>query len=696
MLKRVARFISFFTLSLLIGCGDPSIRIAKPSQPIKKTSPIAELLKQAQQTSSPASERLLLNAVRLLREEGKIIEASNILTTIDSSGLPTSQQADIIIETAYQALYNQDPDLAVSILTTDRINFTNIINQLDAKQAIESSLLRAAAWEASGNFLLAARERIYIAPLLQDDLEQTINLPIEGNISDQPTRPPQNTIGLIKSKQQNTQQIWLDLTSMSVEDLQHLSQTATFDETQGWFQLAWLFLANQDNLDAQASELDLWVRQHGTHPAANPLPESLAVLSQLVRQRPSRIALLLPLKGPYLPASRAIQDGFLAAHFTDSAIEVTKGVTEGDSEDNEKLTIRVYDSSDTSTFLATYQQAITEGAELVIGALQKVNVKTLQHYEGGLPVPTIALNRGENYQTNPANLYQFGLSPADEAHQVAAHAMAYEYKNAAVLYPDSAWGERVFKAFNEQWSKFEGTAITSATFDSKRDYSSAIKQMLMIQQSKSRASNLKRTLGVTFEFLPRRRQDIDFVFILASPKQARQIKPLLDFHYAADIPVYATSHVYEGQPTSSQDRDINGIEFCDIPWVLVPPTETQKNLVDAWPNTPSRYRRLNALGVDAYRLHARIQLLTAVPNSRFFGATGILSLSPENHITRELNWAQIRRGIPVAIPKHEVEPIENNTQGSDNATKWNQQQWRIKQPPPQPQDADRQPSGAAG
>lgn len=666
MLKRVARFVPFFMISILIGCTNTTVQTNNNVSALANASPVATLLAQAQETDSPAAERLMLKAIRLLRENGKLIEASNILETIDDTGLPPQVQASFIIETAYQALLQQDSELAVSILTTDRMNFINIVNLLDADQTVESSLLRAVSWEESGNYLAAARERIFIASLLPNP---------EGNEASNELQLVEQepfALNLSGTQQQNAHQIWLNLTALSVDDLHQLTQNATFDETKGWLQLAWLFRANQDNLDAQIRELDIWQKHYPDHPASARLPQSLAILSQLVNQRPSNIALLLPLDGPYLPAARAIQNGFLAAHFTDTQTQAT-------DQPKPLLTIKVYDSSRPDTFIETYNRAVSEGAELIIGALQKRNVDSLQEYEGGLPIPTIALNRGSNENKTNQNLYQFGLSPNDEARQVATRAYSLEHKNAAVLYPDSAWGERVFDAFSEQWQAMENTASTSATFNNKGDYSGSIKQMLMIQQSKTRANQLKRTLGIPFEFQPRRRQDIDFIFVLASPKQARQIKPLLDFHYAADIPVYGTSHLYGAVPSPSDDRDINGIEFCDMPWLLSTPSDTHANLDKAWPNSSPRYKRFNALGVDAYRLHARIQLLTAVPNARFFGATGVLSLTSNNHITRDLNWAKITKGKPTMIPQVKISPYSKATPETN-----------IYNPKPQGRDDDKQ------
>ena len=43
-------------------------------------------------------------------------------------------------------------------------------------------------------------------------------------------------------------------------------------------------------------------------------------------------------------------------------------------------------------------------------------------------------------------------------------------------------------------------------------------------------------MGTEVEFSPRRRQDIDSVFLLSGqPAEARSIKPLIAFHYAEDL-----------------------------------------------------------------------------------------------------------------------------------------------------------------
>ncbi|HBM24713.1 MAG TPA: hypothetical protein DD411_14230, partial [Alcanivorax sp.] len=48
-------------------------------------------------------------------------------------------------------------------------------------------------------------------------------------------------------------------------------------------------------------------------------------------------------------------------------------------------------------------------------------------------------------------------------------------------------------------------------------------------------------------------------FLVADPNEGRQIKPALNFHYARDLPVFATSHLYNGTPAPRRDQDLDGV-----------------------------------------------------------------------------------------------------------------------------------------
>ena len=105
--------------------------------------------------------------------------------------------------------------------------------------------------------------------------------------------------------------------------------------------------------------------------------------------------------------------------------------------------------------------------------------------------------------------------------------------------------------------------------------------------------------------MPIHRQDVDAIFLVASPTTAREIIPLLKYYYASDIPVYATSYVYRGTPHPAQDKDLDGVQFCDIPLVLDNSANMQKirKRMQALINpSEAEQVRLYAFGMDAYQL----------------------------------------------------------------------------------------------
>lgn len=139
------------------------------------------------------------------------------------------------------------------------------------------------------------------------------------------------------------------------------------------------------------------------------------------------------------------------------------------------------------------------------------------------------------------------------------------------------------------------------------------------------------------------------IFLIADPAQARQIKPTLAFHYAGNIPVYATSHIYSGVPNPGVDRDLNGIRFNTMPW-LFDSQSPEKKMIDQNTQSSAIYSRLHAMGVDAFRLYPRLPQLAQVPEMRLYGATGALRLLPDGRIEREQIWVRMRNGLAQPLP----------------------------------------------
>jgi outer membrane PBP1 activator LpoA protein len=151
-------------------------------------------------------------------------------------------------------------------------------------------------------------------------------------------------------------------------------------------------------------------------------------------------------------------------------------------------------------------------------------------------------------------------------------------------------------------------------------------------------------LSTRVEFSARRRQDVDVVFLLArNGAEARSLKPLLAFHYAGSLPIYATSSIYNGVASAS-DRDLDGINLVEMPWLLGSSPTIRAELAAGNTGTDT-YARLNALGADAYLLQSRFRQLQAGPDALLRGNTGLLTLNRNLQVVRELPLATFDEGV---------------------------------------------------
>ena len=137
------------------------------------------------------------------------------------------------------------------------------------------------------------------------------------------------------------------------------------------------------------------------------------------------------------------------------------------------------------------------------------------------------------------------------------------------------------------------------------------------------------------------RADSDAVFLAARPVQAQGLRPQLQFHRAADLQIYTTSHAWQGSLTASQVEDMRGIRLADIPWMVVddPGAADSRELVASYlPKSASGYARLYAMGMDALRLVPHLKRLQSTRYESLDGSTGNLYMDESNQIHRQLVW----------------------------------------------------------
>ncbi|NGY05243.1 penicillin-binding protein activator [Solimonas terrae] len=347
------------------------------------------------------------------------------------------------------------------------------------------------------------------------------------------------------------------------------------------------------------------------YPAAPPM---------MVPRTQGSIALLLPLSGTFSSTAESVRDGFFSAYFADAGHPA----------------VRVYDvGSSAETLRVAYQTALREGANFIVGPLRKEYVAQLAAFAP--PVPVLSLNYLDNGAVTPANFLQFGLAPADEARSAAEQASAAGLHRAAALVPDADWGGRALTAFDEGLRANGGAVVSAQRYQqSQFDQTKAIADLMGVGASQDRHRALTTALGEKSEFEPQRRNDLDMVFIGAREQDARALIPQLLFNRAGGLPIYATALVYDGTPTP----DINGVRFCDAPWIIGQSEQLQQQR-GATAGLTIINPRLFALGRDAYTLSAGLAQGRLRPGEEFDGASGHLLWRSGNVIGRKLSCVQI-------------------------------------------------------
>ncbi len=487
---------------------------------------------------------------------------------------------------------------------------------------------------------------------------------------------------------ENQQQIVQLLQTTDVLQLSLLREKPFDSVINGW--LALVDLLNATDQTRITIDLGNWRRIYSNHPAQPQLIERYATLSDLDDYR--QIALLLPLTSVYGAAARAFYDGFMREHNTNISSKSPQ--------------IILYDVGEAPVLSSFYYRAaVAQGADFVVGpfgrkatdvllATQQTNVETL--LIAAVPPQDVA-----------SNLFGISLSAEEEARQTADKAFADGHRQATVFRNHSEWGERVATAFVEQWQSLGGTIIKNKAFPKDiSDYTRIIQKLLGLDSSIIRKRLLEAHINTRLEFTARRNDDVELLFLAANAEQARLVVPQLRFFQAHDLPIYATSYAYGGNPNPAKDEDLDGLIFGDMRWMfeevsrykskiaaeqalkyaLKPASESgiddkqgdsttpsitanvvsqssqldgvttnrqQSPTAEQNPYKNSALNRLYALGIQSYQLIPRLNLLRNKTMHQFFGTAMTVRVDPNGRVVRIPVWAQFVSGL--------AEPIVNQS-----------------------------------
>src|SRR5690348_13895708 len=253
------------------------------------------------------------------------------------------------------------------------------------------------------------------------------------------------------------------------------------------------------------------------HPVGTEIGQGDAITREGFRM-PAQIALVLPMKGPLATPAEAVREGFFTAYF-------------GTQSDAPRPQVRSYDSGGTpAQAQAAYNQAVADGANLVIGPLARDSVSAMFAH-GTLPVPLLALNHPDSDMPPPPGSAEFGLLPEAEGAQAAAHISERGVHQVVVFIGSDDRARRAAAAFKAQFESLGGQVLSEASLSNGNvDYSDAIHAAL---------GDAPPDAGIV---------------LLMRPQTARLLMPQLHLANVTQ-PVFATSLIYAGGDNATADRD---------------------------------------------------------------------------------------------------------------------------------------------
>lgn len=424
----------------------------------------------------------------------------------------------------------------------------------------------------------------------------------------------------------NLMTLWSELSSLSNWELQQLKNLKP-PYFEGWLDL--ILKANKwgDNKVIFDQKVIEFQAKYYNHPAKF-IAEQLLLVSQADTPVINHIAILLPLSGKHESIGEIVQQGILAGY-------------------NDQTLLTFIDTTDLD-FTTLAQRFKDEEIDHVIGPLLKPNVdEYIAQTE--IQQPTLLLNI-PTLGNLAYNHFALSMKREDEAIQAATVLANRNYKHPVLFATQDSASRKIAASFVSKWQELTGDLLETVQLPPNQDMQKDLKTSLDIDVSTARIRNLEAQISQKIKTENRNRRDIDMIFIAAPSQYTRLIKPFIDVNtstYSDTIPMFASSLSHKGATEDAEIRDLSGLTFSEIPWLLESQAQnkTQYTISDQlWPNRPESLQRIFALGFDSLQIMPKLELMRDLPYLRHFGQTGELNMDKNNIISRSILWGQYNNG----------------------------------------------------
>ncbi|WP_416411543.1 penicillin-binding protein activator [Pantoea sp. App145] len=635
-------------------------------------------LQQVQQSSDDSKTDWQLLAIRALLKEGKYPQAGDQIKQLPQQ-LSDVQQQELQLLRAQMLIGQQDFNGAQQLL--GQLKTTGMSQD---QQARFYGLQIAAAQNRPSLALL----RAYIAqePLLQG-----------------------------ADHQSNIDATWQALTQMTKDQISNLVINADENTLQGWLDLLNTWHTNSQDPEMLKAAIKDWQTRYPVNPAAKTLPTALSQVQNFSKASTSTIALLLPLNGQAQIFANAIQKGFNDAKngvltaapapqpqptatpaTGDASVQQQPAATPAAPADNNAVVspaaaavtpeqnaqqpaaapapatpapaasaadsnaqVKVYDTS-SQPIQQVMQQAQQDGATIVVGPLLKSDVETVANSNS--PLNVLALNEPEQIQNHP-NICYFALSPEDEARDAAHHMWDQGKRQPLLLLPRNSYGDRVGKAFAQEWQTLGGSTVLQQRFGSVGELKQGINSgaginlsgtPLIVEPAQPQGVSIAGLTIPAPQTSPPATDtsggSLDSVYIVASQDELQLIKPMIAMRTSSrsNIALYASSRSFQAGAGPDFRLEMDGLQFSDIPLLSGSNPALMQQAAKSFNNDYSLVR-LYAMGIDAWTLANHFNQMRQVPGFAIDGKTGKLSATPDCVINRKLAWNQYRQGQIVPV-----------------------------------------------
>ena len=214
-------------------------------------------------------------------------------------------------------------------------------------------------------------------------------------------------------------------------------------------------------------------------------------------------------------------------------------------------------------------------------------------------------------KVNSSNLLIFNVNRKEDYYSLLNYAKGTRSRNSIIIDDENTKDKETLAQI---WMNLDGNVLSSST-SGREQNEKLLSDLLLRENSKSRARKLSRVLSIPLEATPRRRNDIDSLILSVSLSKARSLKPALEYNYGESIPVYLFPDWRNDEHYFNKEIDLEGTVLIDMPWMLGPSSTINEKIEQ------SKTRNF-AVGYDVYELILLLNNSSGIRNLSYDGMSG--------------------------------------------------------------------------